>query len=90
MQHTGALPCREAGFRAMIHVAVSEPLLSRGGGSGATGHVAALEPTLSGWLDPVLWGTWHRAGAHPAPCLDLKLICRGTRSAGYRQNDLRP
>jgi hypothetical protein len=32
MQHTGALPCREAGFRAMIHVAVSEPLLSRGGG----------------------------------------------------------
>jgi hypothetical protein len=47
--------------------------------------MAALEPTLVGRLDLVLKGTWRRVGAHPALCLDVKLVCRGTRSAGYRQ-----
>jgi hypothetical protein len=33
----------------------------------------------------VLQGTWRRVGARLALCLDLKLVCRGTRFAGYRQ-----
>jgi hypothetical protein len=27
---------------------------------------------------------WRRLGARPAPCLNLKLVCSGIRSAGYR------
>jgi hypothetical protein len=54
--------------------------------SGATGHVAAPDPTLARRQGPVLQGTWWHVGACPAPCLDLKLVCKGIRSAGYRQN----
>jgi hypothetical protein len=28
---------------------------------------------------------WLCVDAHPATCLDLRLICSGTRSVGYRQ-----
>jgi hypothetical protein len=52
--------------------------------SGATGHVVASEPTLAGRKVPVLYDTWWHVGARPAPCLDLKLVCRGTQSIGYR------
>jgi hypothetical protein len=31
-----------------------------------------------------LQDTWWRVDARPAPCLDLKLVHRGTRSARYR------
>jgi hypothetical protein len=53
--------------------------------SGATGHVAAPKPTLAGRQGPVLHGMWQRMDARTAPCLELKLIHRGIRSAGYRQ-----
>jgi hypothetical protein len=43
------------------------------------------EPTLDGRHGPILQGTWWRMGACLAPCLDLKLVCRGARSVGYRQ-----
>jgi hypothetical protein len=33
----------------------------------------------------VLQDMWRRVGAHPAPCLDLKIVREGTRSAGYLQ-----
>jgi hypothetical protein len=56
----------------------------QGAGSGATGHMAALEPTLAGRQDSVLHGKWWCMGACTAPCLDLKLVCKGTRSVGYR------
>jgi hypothetical protein len=32
-----------------------------------------------------LWDKWRCVVAHPALCLDLKLVCVGTRSAGYQQ-----
>jgi hypothetical protein len=53
-------------------------------GSEATGHVAAPEPASVGRHGPALQGTWRRVGTHPTPCLYLKLVCRGSRSAGYR------
>jgi hypothetical protein len=61
------------------------PLPIRDVGSEATRHVEALEPTLAGRQGLMLQGTWQRVGACPTPCLGLKIVCRGTRSAGYRQ-----
>jgi hypothetical protein len=58
--------------------------LSREARSGATGHVAAPEPTSAGRRGPELQGTWQRVDARLTPCLDLKLVCGGTRSIGYR------
>jgi hypothetical protein len=58
--------------------------LSREARSGATGHVAAPEPTSAGRRGPELQGTWQRVDARLTPCLDLKLACGGTRSIGYR------
>jgi hypothetical protein len=55
-------------------------------GSEATGHMAAPEPTSAGRQGPVLQGTWWCMGSRPTPCLDLKLVCKGTRSARYRQH----
>jgi hypothetical protein len=52
--------------------------------SGVTGRVVASEHTLAGRQGPVPQDMWQHVGAHPAPCLDLKLVCRGTRSARYR------
>jgi hypothetical protein len=43
--------------------------------SGATGLVAASEPTSAGRCGPKLQGTWQRVDARPTPCLDLKLVC---------------
>jgi hypothetical protein len=61
------------------------PLPIREVRSSASRHMAASEPTLAGWQDTVLQDTWRCVGARPAPCLDLKLVCRGTWSIGYRQ-----
>jgi hypothetical protein len=58
-------------------------LFCREAGSGATGHVVALEPTFVGRQGPVLHGTWRHVDACLTLCLDLKLICRGIRSALY-------
>jgi hypothetical protein len=53
--------------------------------SGAARHVAAPEPTSTGRCGPKLQLMWQRMDAHPAPCLDLELVCSGTRSSGCRQ-----
>jgi hypothetical protein len=52
---------------------------------GAVGHVEVLELTSIGSRGLELHGMWQRMDARPAPCLDLKLVCEGTRSTGYRQ-----
>jgi hypothetical protein len=52
---------------------------------GAAGHVTALEPTFVGRCGPKLQLTWQRMDARPATCLDLELVCGGTRSSGCRQ-----
>jgi hypothetical protein len=52
--------------------------------------MAAQEPSLVGRRGLGPWDMRQRVVAHPAPCLILKPICRGTRSAGYRQkNDIK-
>jgi hypothetical protein len=43
--------------------------LNKEAGSGATGHMAASEPTLAGRQGPVLQGTWQRMVARPIPVL---------------------
>jgi hypothetical protein len=53
--------------------------------SGAAGHVAAPKPTSVGRCGPKLYLMWQRVDARLAPCLDLDLICGGTRSSGYQQ-----
>jgi hypothetical protein len=52
--------------------------------SRAVGHVVALEPTSAGRCGPKLQLTWQRMDARPGPCLDLELVCGGTRSSGCR------
>jgi hypothetical protein len=52
---------------------------------GTAGHVAAPEPTSAGRCGPKLQLAWQRVDARPAPCLDLELVCRGTRFLGCRQ-----
>jgi hypothetical protein len=52
-------------------------------GTGAIGHIVALEPTLAGRQGLVLQHTWRCVGARPVSWLDLKLICRGTWSVDY-------
>jgi hypothetical protein len=51
---------------------------------GAEGHVAAPELTYARKCGPKLQLTWQRVDARPAPCLDLELVCGGTRSLGCR------
>jgi hypothetical protein len=58
--------------------------------SGAAGHVAAPEPTSAGRCGLKLQLAWQRLNARPALCLDLELVCRGTRSSGCRQRPLGP
>jgi hypothetical protein len=50
----------------------------------------APEPTSAGRCGPKLQLTWQRVDARHAPCLDLELVCGGTRSSGYRQRLLGP
>jgi hypothetical protein len=50
--------------------------------SRAMGHMAAPEPTSAGRCGLNLQLTWQRVDARPAPCLDLELVCGGTRSSG--------
>jgi hypothetical protein len=59
--------------------------LGRKARSGVAGHVEVPELTSTGRRDPELQGMWQREDAHPAPCLDLKLVCGGTRHLGCRQ-----
>jgi hypothetical protein len=59
--------------------------LSKEARSGATEHMMAPEPTSAGRCGPKLQLMWQYVGARPAPCLDLELVCGGTRSSGYRQ-----
>jgi hypothetical protein len=49
------------------------------------GHVVAPEPTSARRCDPKIQLMWQHMDAHSAPYLDLKLICEGARSSGYRQ-----
>jgi hypothetical protein len=58
--------------------------------SGAAGHVAALKPTSAGRCGLRLQLTWQHVDARPAHCLDLELVCRGTRSSGCRQRPPSP
>jgi hypothetical protein len=53
--------------------------------SGAVGCVIAPEPITTGRLGSRLQDTWQHVHARPAPCLDLKPVCGGIRSIGYRQ-----
>jgi hypothetical protein len=53
--------------------------------SGAAGHVVAPELTSAGRCGPKLQLAWQRMDARPAPCLDLELVCGGTRFSGCRQ-----
>jgi hypothetical protein len=57
--------------------------------SGAAGHVSAPEPTSAGRCGPKLQLMWQRVDARPTPCLDLELVCGGTRSSGCRQSPSR-
>jgi hypothetical protein len=58
--------------------------------SGATGHVVALELTSAWKCGLKLQLAWQRVDARHAPCLNLELVCGGTRSSGYRQRPPNP
>jgi hypothetical protein len=47
--------------------------------------MVAPEPTFAGRCGPKVQLMWQHMDARPAPCLDLELVCGGTRSSGYRQ-----
>jgi hypothetical protein len=53
-------------------------------GFGVTVHVAMPEPASTGRQGLEPQGTWQCTDACPPPCLGLKLVRGGTRSAGYR------
>jgi hypothetical protein len=59
--------------------------LSRNARSETVGHVEVPELTSVGRRGLELQGMWQCVDAHPAPGFDLKLVCGGTRSTGYRQ-----
>jgi hypothetical protein len=63
----------------------TEAHLSKEVSSGAAGHVTAQEPTSAGRCGLKLQLTWQRVDARHAHCLDLELVCGGTRSSGCRQ-----
>jgi hypothetical protein len=97
----GAHLSREARSKAEEHVAAPELNLVRRRGHGTRGstgahlgrearseaeeHVEVPELTSIGRSGPELQGTWQRVDACLTPCLDLKLVCRGSWFAGYRQ-----
>jgi hypothetical protein len=54
------------------------------------GHVPAPEPTSVGRCGLKLQLTWQHVDARLAPCLDLELVCGGTRSSGCRQRPPSP
>jgi hypothetical protein len=54
-------------------------------GARAARHVATPKPTSAGRRGPELQLAWQCVDTRPAPCLDLELICGGTRSSRYRQ-----
>jgi hypothetical protein len=71
-----ALELSSRGGRAQSHVTHGSAgaHLGREVRSGATGHMAALEPTSAGRCGLKLQLTWQRVDARPAPCLDLELV----------------
>jgi hypothetical protein len=50
----------------------------------------APRPTSVGRCGPKLQLTWQRVDVHSALYLDLELVCRCTRSSGYRQRPPSP
>jgi hypothetical protein len=73
----GRVRCREARGS-------TRSCLSREAGFGAVGHVAASEP-ISIWRQgPELQNMWQCVDVRHSPYLDLKVICGGTRTVGYR------
>jgi hypothetical protein len=56
--------------------------------SRAAGHMVAPEPTSAERCGLKLQLVWQRVDARPTTCLDLELICGGTRSSGCRQMHL--
>jgi hypothetical protein len=79
------LPSQEGRARSHVTRGSAGAHLSTKARSEATGHVVAPEPTSTGWCGPKLQLIWQRVDAHSAPCLDLELVCRDTRSLWYRQ-----
>jgi hypothetical protein len=78
-------PLHGGGVRSYGTRGYAGALPIREAGSRATGHMAMLEPSLAGRQGPALQGSWRCVGACPAPCLDFKVVCRGTQSVGHRQ-----
>jgi hypothetical protein len=58
--------------------------------SEVAGHVVAPEPTSTGRCGPKLQLAWQRVDARSTPCLDLELVCGGTRSSRCRQRPPSP
>jgi hypothetical protein len=84
---TGALPCREAGSRATVHVAAPKPFLS---GRQDPEPLDIWQPQSPPCLVARSGVVGHVAARgcmlHSLAWLDLKLVYRGTRSVVYRQN----
>jgi hypothetical protein len=51
--------------------------------AGAVGRVVAPKSISTGRVGSGLQDTWQHIDARSTPCLDLKLVCGGTQSAGY-------
>jgi hypothetical protein len=85
--HVAAPELPRAGSGSWSHRARGVPGAASGwaAGAGAAGHVAAPAPTSAGRRGPELQLAWQHVYTRPAPCLDLELVCGGTRSSGYRQ-----
>jgi hypothetical protein len=90
MGHMAApeLPSQEGRARRHETCGGAGAHLSKEARSGAAGHVVVPEPTSAGRCGLKLQLMWQRVDARPAPCLDLELVCGGTRYSGYRQRVL--
>jgi hypothetical protein len=64
--------------------------LSKVARSRAAEHMAVPETTSAGSCDPKLQHTWQCMDARSTPCLDLELVCKGSRSLGCRQRPPNP
>jgi hypothetical protein len=81
-EHVAVLELNSARRRGLGTRGSTGAHLSKEVRSGAVGHVAAPDPTSAGRCGPKLHLAWQRVDAHPAPCLELELVCGGTRSSG--------
>jgi hypothetical protein len=82
--NAGALPCREAGSRAIGHMAAPKPTSVKEAGSGAIRHVAVPKPTSTGRRGSEPRDAWQLVVAHSVVCLDFMPVHGGTRSTRYR------